>query len=123
MARFVAHHADPSNDMESLGGSVFHTFDQLRKYLALEWVYASHSAFPDSTPPEEKTLVPIPKEELTALLGLAKGGKIGAIRKQLAKIEELDEQYKPFIEELRKITKSFDMAQLRKFLMTYADPT
>jgi CheY-like chemotaxis protein len=96
-------------------------FEQLRVHLALEWVYASLSDSPDSVPKGETTLIPLPQEELTALLALAKGGKIGAIRKHLAKIEELDDQYKPFLEELRKITKSFDMAQLTKFLMTYVE--
>ncbi|UCE63326.1 MAG: response regulator, partial [Nitrospirota bacterium] len=96
-------------------------FEQLRVHLALEWVYASPSVSPDSTVKEETPLIPLPQEEITALLSLAKGGKIGAIRKHLKEIEELDDQYKPFLEELRKITKSFDMAQLTKFLMTYVD--
>ena len=99
-----------------------HLFEQLRVYLALEWVYASDSITPDSTPKKKSSLIPLPQEELTVLLGLAKGGKIGAIRKHLDKIEELDDQYKPFIEELRKVTKCFDMAQLTKFLMTYLTP-
>ena len=97
-------------------------FKQLHELLALEWVYASDSVPPDSIPKEESSLISLPQEELTALLGLAKCGNIGAIRKHLAKIEELDDQYRPFIEELRKITKSFDMAQLTKFLMTYLTP-
>jgi len=97
-------------------------FEQLRVHLALEWVYASQSVSPDSVHAEETPLIPLPQEELTALLALAKGGKIGAIRKHLTNIENLDDQYKPFLEELRKITKSFDMAQLTKFLMTYVEP-
>jgi len=97
-------------------------FKQLHEHLALEWVYASDSVPPDLIPKEESSLIPLPQEELTALLGLAKCGNIGAIRKHLAKIEELGDQYKPFREELRKITKSFDMAQLTKFLMTYLTP-
>jgi PAS domain S-box-containing protein len=97
-------------------------FEQLRIHLALEWVYASQSVSPDSALAEQTPIIPLPQEELTALLALAKGGKIGAIRQQLKNIENLDDQYKPFLEELRKITKSFDMAQLTKFLMTYVEP-
>jgi hypothetical protein len=85
-------------------------------------VYASQSVSPDSALAEQTPIIPLPQEELTALLALAKGGKIGAIRQQLKNIENLDDQYKPFLEELRKITKSFDMAQLTKFLMTYVEP-
>ena len=97
-------------------------FDQLRVYLALEWQFAPESPSTDSTPKEDTALIPPPQEELTALLGLAMGGNIGAIRKHLAKIENLDDQYKPFLQELRKITKSFDMAQLTKFLSGYVEP-
>ena len=96
-------------------------FEQLRVHLALEWVYASPSDHLDPAVKEEMPLIPLPQEELKALLALAKGGKIGAIRKHLKEIEELDDQYQPFLEELRKITKSFDMAQLTKFLSAHVE--
>ncbi len=96
-------------------------FEKLRVHLGLEWVYASPSVHPDRAVKEEIPLIPLPQEELTALLALAKGGKIGAIRKHLKEIEELDDQYQPFLEELRKITKRFDMAQLTKFLSAHVE--
>jgi len=96
-------------------------FDQLRVHLGLDWVYAAESVQEDSINQAGPTLVPLPQEELTSLLELARGGKIGAIRKHLAKIEQLDDQYRPFIEELRKIAKSFDMSQLTKFLTTHVE--
>ena len=96
-------------------------FEQLQVYLSIEWVYAAKPAVEESIAQEGPPLIPLPQEELTSLLELAKGGKIGAIRKHLAKIEQLDDQYQPFIEELRKISKSFDMGQLTKYLMTYLE--
>ena len=95
--------------------------EQLRVHLNLEWRYDSDTIETVSTQKADQPLVPPPQEELTALLDLAKVGKIMAIRQQIASIEKLGDQYLPFVKEVRKILKSFDMDQLVSFLVGYVE--
>ena len=96
-------------------------FGYLRDLLNLEWNYSSDTIEKVSTQDADQPLVPPPQEELTALLDLAKVGKIMAIRQQIASIEKLGDQYLPFVKEVRKIVKSFDMDQLVSFLVGYVE--
>lgn len=96
-------------------------FAQLQLHMALEWVYTPDKGSADSLLKEDRSLIAPPRQELTVLLDLAKGGKIMAIRKHLDTIDQLGDQYRPFVEELRKIAKGFDMSQLTKFLMPFTE--
>ena len=96
-------------------------FGYLCDHLNLEWNYASDTIEKVSAQDADQPLVPPPQEELTALLDLAKVGKIMAIRQQIASIEKLGDQYLPFVKEVRKILKSFDMDQLVSFLVGYVE--
>lgn len=96
-------------------------FEHLRVHLKLEWRYDSDTIEKVSVQKADQPFVPPPQEELTALLDLAKVGKIMAIRQQIGRMEKLGDQYRPFIEELRTIVKSFDMDQLVKFLVRYVE--
>lgn len=96
-------------------------FKQLQLHLNLEWEYASDSVQEDSGQTEDGLLVPPPREELATLMELAKGGKIMAIRSRLTTIEQLGDEYKPFVHDLRRIVKGFDMNQLTKFLTRYIE--
>ena len=96
-------------------------FEHLRVLLNLEWEYAGDTDPSDSIPKGAPRVIPPPREELTALLELAKVGKIMAIRQQIGTIAELGGEYGPFVEELRRIVKRFDMDQLTKFLLKYAE--
>ena len=96
-------------------------FEHLRVHLNLEWEYDSDSVPLDSNQKEDHLLVPPPQKELIALLELAKVGKIMAIRQQIDRIEQLGVQYTPFVEELRKIVKRFDMDELTKFLVSHVE--
>ena len=98
-------------------------FEQLRVHLGVQWNYSTDSVQPEPVPQDDTPLIPLPQEELQILLSLAKGGNVGAIRKHLANTEHVDDQYTPFLEELRKIAKTFDMGQMTKFLMTHVDST
>ena len=91
-------------------------FEILRVQLHLEWEYDSENVPRDSVLKKDLLLVPPPRDELTALLELAKVGKIRGLRQQIGMIEELGDEYGPFVEELRRIVKKFDMDQLTKFL-------
>ena len=94
-------------------------FKQLQSHLKLDWIYASDSPSEGSDQTKDPRLVPPPREELNILMDLAKGGKIMAIRNHLATIEKLGDKYTPFVENLRRIVKGFDMNQLTKFLAHY----
>ena len=94
-------------------------FKQLEVHLGLQWTYANDSTSNDAKPSEDLPLTPLPQEELSTLMNLAKGGKIMDIRHRLATMEKLGEQYAPFVEHLRKIAKGFDINQLTKFLTPY----
>ena len=96
-------------------------FEHLRVHLKLEWRYDSDTIGKVSVQKTDEPLVPPPQEELTALLELAKVGKIMAIRQQIGGMEHLGHQYAPFIQELRNIVKGFDMDQLVKFLARYVE--
>ena len=96
-------------------------FEHLRVHLNLEWEYDSDSVPLDSSQKEDHLLLPPPQKELIALLELAKVGKIMAIRQQIGRIEQLGVQYTPFVEELRKIVKRFDMDELTKFLVSHVE--
>ena len=93
----------------------------LRVHLNIEWQYAPETVPLDSKPKEQSSLVPPPQEELIDLLELAKVGKIMAIRQHIRRIEELGAEYGPFVEELRKIVKRFDMEQLTEFLLKFSE--
>ena len=96
-------------------------FEHLRVHLNLEWQYDADTSKTVRVQKADQPFVPPPQEELSALLELAKVGKIVAIRQQIGKMETLGAQYAPFIAELRTIVKSFDMDQLVKFLARYLE--
>ena len=96
-------------------------FEHLRVHLNLEWQYDVETIQTVSDQKTDQPVVPPPREELAALMDLAKVGKIVAIRQQIGKMEKLGAQYAPFIAELRTIVKSFDMDQLVNFLARYVE--
>ena len=96
-------------------------FEKLRKHLGLEWVYESGSAAETQPGARESSMVPPPHDELVVLMGLAKKGKIVAIRDRIAKVEELGSSYQPFAAELRRLAKTFDMNQVKNFLTPYLE--
>jgi hypothetical protein len=84
-------------------------------------VYDSESSSAEPEKAAVETLVAPPLEELRILLDLAKKGKIMGIRERIAKIEQLGREYGPFAAELGRLAKSFDMDQLKKFLMPHLE--
>jgi CheY-like chemotaxis protein len=112
-------------------------FEQLRMQLGLEWVYedkdevgrlkdeqknplhtsqcASHR-FANTL---HTSLVAPPLNELTALHKLAMIGDIGGIQQQADLIEQLDEQFVPFAQQLRQLAKGFQEKQILEFVRKY----
>lgn len=55
-----------------------------------------------------EVLIPPPAEELDMLLKLIQHGNLPAIKQQGLRLEQLDEQYKPFARKLQKLAGQFD---------------
>lgn len=112
-------------------------FAQLRLHLGLEWVYedkdeverskdehknplhTSHCASHRFANTLDTSLVAPPLKELTALHELAMIGDIGGIQEQADLIEQLDEQFVPFAQQLRQLAKGFQEKQILEFVRKY----
>jgi CheY-like chemotaxis protein len=112
-------------------------FEQLRMQLGLEWVYedkdevgrlkdeqknllhTSHCASHRFANTLHTSLVAPPLNELTALHKLAMIGDIGGIQQQADLIEQLDEQFVPFAQQLRQLAKGFQEKQILEFVRKY----
>ncbi|MGB0387051.1 MAG: ATP-binding response regulator, partial [Ardenticatenaceae bacterium] len=93
------------------------------QHLELEWIYEviedqgddydqHNNEAQDKTSKNEPfhapRLIAPPAEELEQLYELAMLGRISAIRKQLAHIEQLDQKYAPFASQVRKLARAFE---------------
>jgi len=102
-----------------------HLFEQLKVHLVLEWIYEESSpqildfsslALQSST---EGALIAPPESEITALYELAMMGDIKGICKQASKIQELDEQFAPFAQQLCQLAERFQEKQILEFVKQY----
>jgi PAS domain S-box-containing protein len=90
---------------------------QMKAHLGpeLEWVYEENGEFGNHHLP----LVGLPPEQTAILFDLAQRGDIKGLRKQIAELEQLDDQYKPFVAELRRLTKRYQTRQIYELLKPY----
>ena len=100
-------------------------FEMLKKYLKLEWIYdtadlKAAEKIKDIRPTLAVLKTP-PTEELGHLSELAKIGDIQGVLTRLKKIEDQDsdKKYAPFLEELYKLAKSYNMKKIRKFIQQF----
>ena len=90
----------------------------LQNHLHLQWV------FPESyTNSDSASIVAPPEEKLLKLWDLAQMGDMGELKEQINSLAELDAQYLPFINKVRKFVESFNQNQLIKFLEYVRDST
>ncbi|GAX42155.1 integral membrane sensor hybrid histidine kinase [Tolypothrix sp. NIES-4075] len=102
----------------------------LSKHLKLSWIYAetqkekvrSHQPLSPGVSPKPQTtgeiIVP-PVDDLVMLIEYAKKGQIKGIQKELEKIYKMDENYKPFVNHLNQLVKTFNIKKIRQFLQNY----
>ncbi|MGB0389471.1 MAG: ATP-binding response regulator, partial [Ardenticatenaceae bacterium] len=77
--------------------------------LGLEWVYEEEKGnLADQQPNDPPPLIAPPTEQLELLHELASLGRMSAIRQRLAHIEQLDSQYAPFANQVRKLARGFE---------------
>ena len=91
-------------------------FEKIRAHLGQEWVYELEPPTEGQSQSPEKSLVVPPPKELAFLFNLAKKGEIVAIRKEIARIEQLGDPFIPFAAELGRLAKGFNMKQMCDFL-------
>ncbi|MBD0388196.1 MAG: response regulator, partial [Nostoc sp. C3-bin3] len=65
------------------------------------------------------SIVPPPPSELLTLSKLAKIGDIQGLLDRADQLEKWDNRFVPFATQLRQLTKSFQLKQLRKFIQNY----
>jgi hypothetical protein len=93
--------------------------EKMGRYLNLQWVYEPAPRGSNQGQAVAESLVAPPPEELTVLLDLVKKGKVIAIRQEVARLEQLGEAYRPFVAEVRRMTKSFNLKELSQWLTPY----
>ena len=90
-------------------------FNQLTKslqtHLNLQWLFSEGTKESDSA-----FLVAPPQETLSKLWDLAQMGDMEELEKQINSLEQLDSQYLPFVNKVRKLVESFNQNQLIRFL-------
>jgi signal transduction histidine kinase/FixJ family two-component response regulator len=89
----------------------------LAKQLQLDWVYTDTKAkLPVDTAASLTTITVPPISDLKGLLEHVETGYFRGIREELDRLAQLDEQYQPFIQELRQLVKGFNIQTVRHFL-------
>ncbi len=109
--------------------------EKLRENLGIEWIYEkinpdrpeiktpnfhSSSTQNSNLKTENSLIVPCP-EEITVLFDLAMMGDLKSIQDKLQYLEELDSKYLPFVMEIRKLARGFQIKQIREFLKQYRE--
>ena len=97
--------------------------EKLKFYLGVEWVYEENFATEEDPDSEPESLVAPPSEDLAVMYDFSKKGHIAAVRDHITRIEQMDEQYKPFAAKLRQFSDKFDLRQLGEFLKPYLENT
>ena len=102
----------------------------LSKHLKLNWIYVeaqkekvrSHQPLPEAVSLKPETtgeiIVP-PVDDLAMLIEYAKKGQIKGIQKELEKIDKMDEDYKPFVNHLNQLVKTFNIKKIRQFIQNH----
>jgi signal transduction histidine kinase/ActR/RegA family two-component response regulator len=89
----------------------------LAKQLQLDWIYADIKLqSPVNTIASPTVIIIPPISDLKGLLEHVETGYFRGIREELDQLAQLDEQYQPFIRELRELVKGFNIQTVRHFL-------
>ncbi len=96
---------------------------QLQTHLNLNWLYQSPPQPPPPAiaAPQHGLILP-PPETLAALFDLAIKGNISGIERELRQLDQADDLYQPFINEITQLTQQFKTRQLRQLLKSYLEP-
>jgi signal transduction histidine kinase/FixJ family two-component response regulator len=93
--------------------------NKLRQHLKLEWVYEKTDHSETKEEPLQAPFIGPSVEQATVLFDLAMMGDIGGILKEAEKLEQSDQQLKPFLQQIRQLAKAFDEEQLCELIEPY----
>ena len=85
----------------------------------VEWIYDQSDGEGAEDGLSLSDLTPPPKEELDKLFDLAQIGMMSEIKRQAERLEQLDERYRPFAEQLRHFANQFDDEKLMALIEQY----
>ncbi len=106
------------NDFISKPVDVGQLLRLLGSYLDLEWLYQERDEADKHHP---ANIVPPPDREVATLQELVLFGDIGGIQEQLDKIEEIDEQFQPFVARIRRLAKRYELKTIETFIEQYGN--
>lgn len=121
------------NDFLSKPVQVELVLDMLQRYLGLTWIYNEQHQGGDENgkvQPEEISLSPVgldapllgpPPAEAALIFELAQMGDIIGIRSRLAQLKQSDENMAPFVAEVQRLTKSFDLEKICNLVKPYME--
>ncbi|MCG3206470.1 MAG: Sensor histidine kinase RcsC [Anaerolineae bacterium] len=92
--------------------------DQLQRLLGLEWVYHQSPDQPVSILEPAELVIP-PAYTLQDLLELVRLGDIQALHDYLSVLNQSDEQYRPFVAEIKQLAREFKLNKISDLLKTY----
>lgn len=103
----------------------------VEKYLHLKWIYEGNFQAVESvpfnsteaSPSTSDEIIPPSNEVLSQLHTLALQGRLMAIEQQLKTLEKADEQYQPFVKEIREYADNFQIEKIRTFIEKYLPNT
>ncbi len=90
--------------------------EKVRKHLHLEWIYEENMPQQENVSMAYAGFVPPPADTVAALKKMADVGDIGALRDKSDEMMAVDERFRPFARELRRLTKSFEIDRIQHLL-------
>ncbi len=101
-------------------------FSLLAKHLEVVWQYEQNPLtiatdnLVNTAIPNAKIVTP-PPEELATLLTLAQQGRLKKLTEEATRIQELNQEYAPFMQKILDLTKSFQLEKIENFINQYMD--
>lgn len=90
-------------------------YNRLAWHLQIEWIYEEDPGSPTNNPKPDSLILP-QNHILEEILRMATIGDIQGILNQLDELEQNETVYTSFIEQMRRIAKSFNMKKIREFI-------
>jgi signal transduction histidine kinase/DNA-binding NarL/FixJ family response regulator len=91
----------------------------LQVYLGLEWVRVSSSRQQQPLSATATQMVVPGRDELARLYDLAHQGRILALRKQIAQLEQSDTQFLPFVGTIKDLADRFQVEKIQQLIAQY----
>ncbi len=101
-------------------------FPALAKHLQVAWQYEHHPStlatdtLVDKVSPNATIAIPAP-EELALLLSLAQQGRLKKLTEEATRIQQLNQEYAPFMQQILDLAKSFQLEKIENLIQQSTD--